>query len=157
MAHFEIFVKGKTISYGENHRMKQNHSISSAQQAQDSYQVKFSKMLDDILRGAETTKDSLQRQISQFSSDISHFQYGELRSKRHHRGEERKILKYYIENISFIEWISNIKKNLLNVNFVSTKMFDNQRTVLSRHKKCLLTNNIGFCLVVLCHFNSMNN
>ena len=68
--------------------MKQNHSISSAQQAQDSYRVKFSKMLDDILRGAETTKDSLQRQISQFSSDISHFQYGELRTKRHHRGQK---------------------------------------------------------------------
>ena len=104
MTHFEIFVKGKTISYGENHRMKQNHSISADQQSQDSYQVKFSKMLDDILRGAETTKDSLQKQISQFSSDISHFQYGELRTKRHHRGQSKitiiwKSLQTLFKNI----------------------------------------------------------
>ena len=36
------------------------------------------------------------------------------------------------------------RKNLFNVNFVSTKMFYNQRTVAAQ--KTLLTNNICFCL-----------
>ena len=85
MSHFEISVKGKTISYGEDHRMKQNHSISSEQP--DSYKVKFGKLFSEILRGAEQTKDSLQRQMSQFSSDLSQFQYGDVRNKRHHRGQ----------------------------------------------------------------------
>ena len=87
MSHFEISVKGKTISYGEDHRMKQNHSISSEQEEQDSYKVKFGKLFSEILRGAEETKDSLQRQMSQFSSDLSQFQYGDVRAKRHHRGQ----------------------------------------------------------------------
>ena len=87
MSHFEIFVKGKTISYGENPRMKQNHSISSVQEAEKSYKVKFRQLFSDIWRGAEHTKDSLQRQMSQFSSDITQFQYGEARTKRHHRGQ----------------------------------------------------------------------
>ena len=87
MSHFEIFVKGKTISHGENPRMKQNHSISSVQEAEESYKVKFSQLFSDIWRGAENTKESLQRQMSQFSSDITHFQYGEARTKRHHRGQ----------------------------------------------------------------------
>ena len=34
--------------------------------------------------------------------------------------------------LNILLWISNIKKNLLNVNFVSTKMFDNQRTVAAQ-------------------------
>ena len=90
-SHFEIFVKGKTISYGGDHRRKANRSISSVEAEQDSYKVKFGQLFTEILRGAEESKESLQRQMSQFSSDLSHFQYGEVRSevrsKRHHRGQ----------------------------------------------------------------------